>query len=86
MENKIITLRSAYKVKEYHLQPTKQPNGLNWPFVKPVRYDHEGNSFMDLSEQEKNDPNSKYFLREDEDIVVTEGTTFDLSDPLQYNR
>jgi len=27
----VITIRSVYKVKEYHFQPTKQPNGLNWP-------------------------------------------------------
>lgn len=86
MENKIITLRTVYKVKEYHLQPTKQPNGLNWDFVKPTKVDHDGQSYMDLSEAEKNDPNSKYFIPEDADIVVTEGTTFDLSDPLQYNR
>ena len=35
MENKVITLRSVYKVKEYHLTPMKQPNGLNYDFVKP---------------------------------------------------
>ena len=29
MENKIITLRTPYKLKEYHFTPTKQPNGLN---------------------------------------------------------
>lgn len=29
MENKVITIRSVYKVKEYHFQPTKQKNGLN---------------------------------------------------------
>ena len=86
MENKIITLRTVYKIKEYHLQPTKQPNGLNWDFVKPVRVDHDGQSYMVLSEAERNDPNSAYFIPEDADIVVTEGTTFDLSDPLQYNR
>lgn len=86
MENKIITLRTVYKVKEYHFQPTKQPNGLNWDFVKPVRVDHDGQSYMVLSEAERNDPNSAYFLPEDMDIVVTEGTTFDLSDPLQYNK
>lgn len=86
MENKIITLRTVYKVDEYHLQPTKQPNGLNWPFVKPVRVDHDGTSYMVLSEAERNDPNSQYFIPEDLDIVVTEGTTFDLSDPLQYNK
>lgn len=41
---------------------------------------------MVLSEAERNDPRSAYFLPEDLDIVVTEGTTFDLSDPLQYNK
>ncbi len=86
MENKVITLRTVFKTKEYHFQPTKQPNGLNWPFVKPVRVDHDGVSYMNLSEAERNDPNSKYFIPEDLDIVVTEGTTFDLSDPLQYNK
>ena len=86
MENKIVTLRTVYKLKEYHFQPTKQPNGLNWPFVKPVRIDSDGSSYMVLSEAERNDPRSAYFLPEDLDIVVTEGTTFDLSDPLQYNK
>ena len=86
MENKIITLRTVYKVKEYHFMPTKQPNGLNWDFVKPVRIDSDGSSYMVLSEAERNDPASQYFLPEDMDIVVTEGTTFDLSDPLQYNK
>ena len=27
-----------------------------------------------------------YFIPEDEDIVVTDGTTFDLDDPIQKNR
>ena len=86
MENKIVTLRTVYKLKEYHFMPTKQPNGLNWDFVKPVRIDNDGSSYMVLSEAERNDPRSAYFLPEDLDIVVTEGTTFDLSDPLQYNK
>lgn len=86
MENKIVTLRTVYKLKEYHFMPTKQPNGLNWDFVKPVRIDNDGSSYMVLSEAERNDPRSQYFLPEDLDIVVTEGTTFDLSDPLQYNK
>jgi len=59
---------------------------LNWDFVKPVRIDNDGSSYMVLSEAERNDPRSAYFLPEDLDIVVTEGTTFDLSDPLQYNK
>lgn len=41
---------------------------------------------MDLSEAERADPNHIYFIPEDMDITVTEGTTFDLSDPLQYNK
>lgn len=80
-----ITLRSPYKVKEYHFQPLKGANGMNLPFVKKVRYDHNGNSEMILSEAERNDPNSAYFIPEDLDIVVTEGTTFDLDNPYEKN-
>ena len=80
-----ITLRSPYKVKEYHFQPLKGANGMNLPFVKKVRYDHNGNSEMILSEAERNDPNSVYFIPEDMDIVVTEGTTFDLDNPYENN-
>ena len=80
-----ITLRSPYKVKEYHFQPLKGKNGMNLPFVKKVRYDHNGNSEMILSEAERNDPNSAYFIPEDMDIVVTEGTTFDLDNPYEAN-
>lgn len=80
-----ITLRSPYKVKEYHFQPLKGANGMNLPFVKKVRYDHNGNSEMILSEAERNDPNAQYFIPEDMDIVVTEGTTFDLDNPYEKN-
>lgn len=80
-----ITLRSPYKVKEYHFQPLKGANGMNLPFVKKVRYDHNGNSEMILSEAERNDPMSQYFIPEDMDIVVTEGTTFDLDNPYENN-
>ena len=80
-----ITLRSPYKVKEYHFQPLKGANGMNLPFVKKVRYDHNGNSEMILSEAERNDPMSQYFIPEDMDIVVTEGTTFDLDNPYEKN-
>lgn len=87
MENKIITLRSALgKIKEYHFQPGKQKNGARFPWVKPVRYDSQGNAEMILSQDEMNDPMRDYFIAEDADIVVTDGTTFDLSDPLQYNK
>lgn len=80
-----ITLRSPYKVKEYHFQPLKGKNGMNLPFVKKVRYDHNGNSEMILSEAERNDPDSQYFIPEDMDIVVTEGTEFDLDNPYEAN-
>ena len=87
LENKIITIRSAYgKLKEYHFQPCKQRNGLNQPFVRKVRYNADGSSEMILSEADMRDPESAYFIPEDMDIVVTDGTTFDLSDPLQRNK
>ena len=85
MENKVITIRSVYKVKEYHFQPTKQKNGLNWPWVKPTRIGPDGRSEMILSEAERNNPDSVYFIPDDLDVVVTDGTTFNLADPLQYN-
>lgn len=86
MENKVITIRSVYKVKEYHFQPTKQKNGLNWPWVKQTRVGLDGRSEMVLSDAERNSEESKYFIPEDLDIVVTDGTTFNLADPLQYNK
>ena len=86
MENKIITLRTPYKLKEYHFTPMPDKNGLRKPFVKEVRADADGTTHMILSEEERNDPNSKYFLPEDMDIVITEGTTFNLADPLDFNK
>lgn len=85
MENKIITIRSVYKVKEYHFQPTKQKNGLNWPWVKPTRIGPDGRSEMIMSDAERANPDSAYFIPDDKDIIVTDGTTFNLADPLQYN-
>ena len=87
MENKVITLRSVYgQMKEYHFQPGKMPNGSRFPWVKPVRYDSMGNAELIMTDEERNKPESAYFIGEDEDIVVTSGTTFDLNDPLQYNK
>ena len=85
MENKVITLRTAYKVKEYHMQPCPDKNGMNKPFVKKVRYDSNGTSEMILSEAERNDPNSQYFIPEDADIKIVDGTTFNLANPLEKN-
>ena len=87
MENKIIVLRSVYgKVKECHLQPCKQANGTNFPFVKPVRYDSNGNMEMIMSDKERASKESQYFIPEDEMITITDGTTFDLSNPREENR
>jgi hypothetical protein len=86
MENKIITLRTPYKLKEYHFTPMPDKNGLRKPFVKEVRADADGTTHMVLSEEERNSPEAKYFLPEDMDIVVTEGTTFNLADPLDFNK
>jgi len=81
-----VTIRSVFgKMKEYHFQPGKQKNGARFPFVKPVRYDSYGNREMIMSDEERNSPDSAGFLAEDEDIVVTDGTTFDLSDLRQRN-
>jgi hypothetical protein len=87
MENKVITLRNVYgKVKEVHFQPGKQRNGMPFPFVKRVRIGADGTSEMILSDAELNNPESQYYIPEDMDIVVTDGTTFDLSNPLEYNK
>lgn len=83
----IITLRNVYgKMKECHFQPGRQKNGARFPWVKPVRYDAAGNSEMILSNEELNSPDREYFIPEDEDIVVVDGTQFDLDDPLQKNK
>ena len=51
MENKVITLRSVFgKMKEYHFQPGKQPNGARFDWVKPVRYDSMGNAELIMTE------------------------------------
>lgn len=81
-----ITLRSVYgKLKEYHFQPGKQMNGTNFPFVKPVKYNSDGSYELVMSESERNSPEAKYFIAEDRDIKIVDGTTFDLDDPLERN-
>ena len=85
MENKIITLRTPFKLKEYHLAPTKQPNGLNWPWVKPVRIGNDGESYMDLSEAERADPNHVYFIPEDMDIIKYKCQIVQIDQQQPYN-
>lgn len=82
----IVTLKNVYgREKKYFLQPCKQKNGINLPFVKKVRYDADGRSEMILSPDEANDPKRDYFIPEDMLIEVYGGKTFDLTDPYQKN-
>lgn len=68
------------------INPLKQSNGLNYPFVKSVRFLADGrNTEMVMSESERNDPNSVYFIPEDLDIELFDGKTFDLDNPLEKN-
>lgn len=66
--------------------PCKQANGTNFPFVKPTRVMPDGSTEMILSEAERNNPDSQYFIRDDEDIVVKDGTVFNLDNPLERNK
>lgn len=81
-----ITLRNVYgREKKYYLQPSKQKNGTNLPFVKKVRATDNGDSEMVLSPNELNDPMRDYFIPEDMLIEVYSGKTFDLDDPMEKN-
>ena len=47
-----VTIRNVYgREKRYFLQPCKQKNGTNFPFVKKVRYNDNG----DISQIETKD-------------------------------
>lgn len=83
----IITLRSVYgKVKTYYFNPLRGKNGMYPPFVKRVRVSADGrDTEMILSEAELNSPDRDYFIPEDLEIVVTDGTTFNLNDKHQAN-
>lgn len=81
-----ITLRNVYgREKKYYLQPSKQKNGMNLPFVKKVRYNEHGDSEMILSPDEMNSPERDYFIPEDLLIEVYGGKTFNLDDPYERN-
>ena len=82
----IVTIKNVYgREKKYFLQPCKQKNGTNRPFVKKVRYDSNGESEMILSPNEANDPQRDYFIPEDMLIEIYGGKQFDLADPYQKN-
>lgn len=81
-----ITLKNVYgREKKYYLQPMKQKNGINFPFVKKVRYTENGDSEMILSPDELNSPERDYFIPEDELIEIYSGRTFDLDNPYEAN-
>lgn len=87
MTRNIITLRSVFgKVKTYHFSPLKGKNGLYPPCVKRVRINSNGDSEMILSEAEMNSPERNYFIPEDLEIVVEDGTEFNLDDPYEANQ
>lgn len=83
----IITLRSVYgKVKTYYFNPMRGKNGTYPSFVKRVRVSADGrDTEMILSEQELNSDQRDFFIPEDLEIIVTDGTTFDLSNQYQKN-
>lgn len=86
--NNIVTLRNVYGKEKAHcfINPLKQANGSNYPFVKRVRQvDASGDTEMILSEAEINSPDSNYFIKEDERIEIYDGKTFDLDNPLERN-
>lgn len=73
----VIVLRSVYgKVGiKYYIQPCRDKYG-NYPdCVKHVN----ANGDMILSDEERNDPNRKYFLEENKPIIIEDGYTLDLS-------
>ena len=81
-----VTIRNVYgREKRYYLQPCKQKNGTNLPFVKKVRYNENGESEMILSPNELNDPMRDYFIPEDMLIEIYGGKTFDLDNPYERN-
>lgn len=89
MANNIITLRNVYGKEKAAcwLNPLKQDNGLNFPFVKRVRTvdGGSGETEMILSNEELNNPDSVYFIPEDMTIEIFDGKTFDLDNPLEKN-
>lgn len=83
----IITLRSAFgKVKSVWFNPVKDKNGMYPPFVKEVRMNPNGESEMILSEKDLNDPDRAGFIPADMEILVEDGTTFNLDNILERHK
>ena len=82
-----ITLRSAFgKVKSVWFTPVKDKNGMYPPFVKEVRMNPNGESEMILSEKDLNDPDRAGFIPADMEILVEDGTTFNLDNILERHK
>lgn len=82
-----ITLRSAFgKVKSVWFNPVKDKNGMYPPFVKEVRMNSNGESEMILSEKDLNDPERTGFIPADMEILVEDGTTFNLDNILERHK
>ena len=82
-----ITLRSAFgKVKSVCFNPVKDKNGMYPPFVKEVRMNPNGESEMILSEKDLNDPDRAGFIPADMEILVEDGTTFNLDNILERHK
>lgn len=82
-----ITLRSAFgKVKSVWFNPVKDKNGMYPPFVKEVRMNSNGESEMILSEKDLNDPERAGFIPANMEILVEDGTTFNLDNILERHK
>ena len=82
-----ITLRSAFgKVKSVWFNPVKDKNGMYPPFVKEVRMNPNGESEMILSEKDLNDPDRAGFIPANMEILVEDGTTFNLDNILERHK
>lgn len=82
-----VTLRSVYgKVKPCWFNPKKDKNGMYPPFVKEVRVLPSGETEMILSEKDLNDPERAGFIPADMEILVEDGTTFNLDNILERNK
>ena len=78
LSNKIILKSVRGKVGiVVKIQPTIDPETRRYPdCVKRVNSSGD----MILSDAERNDPNAKYFIKEDDVFDIVDGTTFDLDD------
>ena len=83
----IVTLRNVYGKEKApcYINPLKQKNGMNYPFVKKVRTNADGSTEMILSEADLNKVESQYFIPEDEKIELHDGVSFDLDNPRDRN-